>query len=705
MQSKQNINYEMIETHLEKVRYFFTRGLHSESVLLLDQLIPYYSNKNYTDKQLFEVVTILKSEKALIYILLEKYQKANEILIEYLDNRENREEIGDVAFIAINQAWSYYQILINNLDLGLKAASDVLDVLEASNSDLSPIDGLFRKERTAFTEYLISYGYWLKGNLHIANEFGISSLKKFKENHTMRIIQSLNLQSTINRALGQLELSIDHINEAITFALSFFNQHIQPLLLNNLGLTYIEAGFYKKAERVFRKGLVASDDTFDFKTKSIILTNLAELQFIRGAITESEELFREILKLVRHSPSLKQTEAIAVMNLGKISLQVRKYPQAARHFESSLQLMETLNYQKEMPELLAYYARTLAILKNFETSEELISKAKTLAGSLGQDSILPLIYLSEGIYYRLSSGLKDKKTLESFEGAYNKAKDHGNHLRTLEGAMYLAEIYLSGEEPNFDSAKYYLSEAITLATEGDIVPLIVRGLLLSATIHATELNFGLALYDLQQAEEAALDVHLQEELFDIENLRERIKQQIPYLQWVSEGDVTRDPSLMLSLIIRITKRIPEEIKLDSTSLLMYHFTSEGPEILYSVNSRELNPVAISSLGVVLSIVIGQGQSLFKGLYGPIPIQNTNSLAICYTTFLKDENQSDKRLHGQNFIIFAFIYPKEVERLILYDKRKLTDTFARYCSENPDVVLWNNERLETLKKETVNAFLN
>ena len=69
MQSQQNINYEMIETHLEKVRYFFTRGLHSESILLLDQLIPYYSKKNYSERQLFEIVAILKSEKALIYLL------------------------------------------------------------------------------------------------------------------------------------------------------------------------------------------------------------------------------------------------------------------------------------------------------------------------------------------------------------------------------------------------------------------------------------------------------------------------------------------------------------------------------------------------------------------------------------------------------------------------------------------------------------
>ena len=140
-------------------------------------------------------------------------------------------------------------------------------------------------------------------------------------------------------------------------------------------------------------------------------------------------------------------------------------------------------------------------------------------------------------------------------------------------------------------------------------------------------------------------------------------------------------------------------------LIMYHFATEGPKILYSVNSKDLSPVTVSSLGVILSIAIGQGQNLFRGLYGPLPIQDTDSLVICYTTLLKDDKQPDKRLQGQNFVIFAFIYPKEVERLILYDKRKLSSNFSKFCLEYPDIEMWNNSVLSLLRKETLESFIN
>ena len=468
------------------------------------------------------------------------------------------------------------------------------------------------------------------------------------------------------------------MDRAVILSLSTFNHILLPSILNNIGTTFVTIGQYQKAERAFKKALVSCDDVSAYITKISINTNLGELDLIRGKLVEAEYSFTENLKVARKVPSLKQVEIKCLINLGKLSLMRRKYPQAARYFESALQIMDFLKIQKDMPELLANYARTLLFLKNYDSTENLIDRAKAIASSIGQEDIYPMILITEGMFYQETNGSKDLKALDSFLMASIKAKDQQNHFATLESAMYLAEYYLSGDQPKFDSAKTYLNEAIELAIEGDILPLVVRGYLLSATINATELNFGLALSDIGQAEQTARKADLEIELNDIQSLKQRIKHQLPYVPWISESSDVRDPSLTLSLIFRMTRRLPtighESFSffdiLNDISLLMYHFTPTGPNLYYATNDTSLDKLMISNLGVLLTMMIGQGHSYFEGLYGPLPLQKTNSLILCYTTFLIDPNNSDPRFGGQNFIVYALVYPNDVERSLFYDRRRL-----------------------------------
>ena len=85
-------DYETIETHLEKVRFFYTRGDHSESILLLDQLINHYSRKDLSQKEIIEITSTFRSEKALIHMLLDNFKIAKEILDNLEGNREKKDE-------------------------------------------------------------------------------------------------------------------------------------------------------------------------------------------------------------------------------------------------------------------------------------------------------------------------------------------------------------------------------------------------------------------------------------------------------------------------------------------------------------------------------------------------------------------------------------------------------------------------------------
>ena len=548
--------------------------------------------------------------------------------------------------------------------------------------------------------------------MHIAIEFSSSSYQKYVEYQNVRLASILNVYGSILRAIGHIDRSMKIMEQAIILSLSTFNHVLLPSILNNIGTTYMVIGQYQKAERTFQKAQISCDDVFAYNTKTSVNANLGELTLIRGKLIEAEYSLTETLKVARRVPSLKQVEIKCLINLGKLSLLRRKYPQAARYFESALQIMDFLKIQKDMPELLANYARTLLFLRNYEITEELINRAKTIAGSIGQEDIYPMILITEGMFYQETNGTKDLKALDLFLMASAKAKDQKNHFATLESAMYLAEYYLTGDQPKYELAKAYLNEAIKLALEGGILPLMVRGYLLSATINATELNFGYALSDIEQAEITARKASLEIESNDIHSLKQRIMHQLPYVPWISESSDIRDPSLTLSLIFRMTQRIPTTGReafsffdlLSEISLLMYHFTSTGPNLYYAANDTNLDKLTISNLGVLLTMMIGQGHSYFEGLYGPLPLQKSNSLVLCYTTFLLDPNNTDPRFGGQNFIVYALVYPNEVERTLLYDRRRLVSILNEYCAKYTSVSQWDVTKLEDLRKACVEALL-
>ena len=703
----QLIGLNLLEIYLEKARYLHSQGLFEESLKFLVDLkraLP----PAVLDKIPASVCEkIIDAETTVFLAIQGEYSLCAQSLATLSHKDKTEDEYRLIARHCILLSFSFYHLEIYEVDEAIRLANEVLDFFESLSFE-NTIYNYFLTEKIAFTESLIARGYFIKGNLHIAIEFSSSSYQKYVEYQNVRLASILNVYGRILRAFGHIDRSMKIMEQAIILSLSTFNHVLLPSILNNIGTTYMVIGQYQKAERTFQKAQISCDDVFAYNTKTSVDANLGELTLIRGKLIEAEYSLTETLKVARRVPSLKQVEIKCLINLGKLSLLRRKYPQAARYFESALQIMDFLKIQKDMPELLANYARTLLFLRNYEITEELINRAKTIAGSIGQEDIYPMILITEGMFYQETNGTKDLKALDLFLMASAKAKDQKNHFATLESAMYLAEYYLTGDQPKYELAKAYLNEAIKLALEGGILPLMVRGYLLSATINATELNFGYALSDIEQAEITARKASLEIESNDIHSLKQRIMHQLPYVPWISESSDIRDPSLTLSLIFRMTQRIPTTGReafsffdlLSEISLLMYHFTSTGPNLYYAANDTNLDKLTISNLGVLLTMMIGQGHSYFEGLYGPLPLQKSNSLVLCYTTFLLDPNNTDPRFGGQNFIVYALVYPNEVERTLLYDRRRLVSILNEYCAKYTSVSQWDVTKLEDLRKACV-----
>ncbi|MFW9928035.1 MAG: hypothetical protein ACFFD1_01435, partial [Candidatus Thorarchaeota archaeon] len=226
-------DYNRIEIHLEKARHFFNGGLEKESFITLKNFIEYYSKQIKTDKEKFCIISFFESELAIFYVTLGKFTQALEVISKYDNYYVSDINNYDLRLLALNHARAFFQINQNNLDQGLKIVSDSLDLLESYQKEKN-VNSFFLRERIAYSEFLIALGYWMKGNLHIANEFCSSSIKKFALNQSVRLLQALNLQGTILRLSGDYTSSKEILERAILLSLVESNQRIQPFLLNNL---------------------------------------------------------------------------------------------------------------------------------------------------------------------------------------------------------------------------------------------------------------------------------------------------------------------------------------------------------------------------------------------------------------------------------------------------------------------------------------
>ena len=644
---------------------------------------------------------LLLSEQALL--LLNEYDDETKSLALIDQAMEQMDKHDDIYTIKVMIAKSEILLNTNNYIQGLEIANRIIELSSKLNFP----------EEQAIGEFLIAFGNYQKGVIHIALEFSISaSLKLENSENYLYYVKSLIVNGYSYKQLGDLLKSLNILEKAEMIAKSQNFTHNQlPVIFQMIGELKLNLGEYKEAERYIKNCHSLTIFSKNKRNKNIFyksVTDLADLFYLQGDIQRSVSE----LKSTYHELEKEDLEgSLYLLNsLGKLYRRNGGFQEAKIYFEEAINVLQKILHKLSFSDthaiVLVNYAQTLILLNELDQAFEIILKGKSMIAVQGGQALIPKILSTEGMYYEANKQYELAKTI--FSKALDEAKAQNNFLDIIESFLYLSEVNLeiyktSKKNSYFFEAKNAINLAYDLALKQKIIPTINKIRILKAVIYASELNFGLALDLLNQAKSDAEQMILSTDLENITRLTSKIHAQLP--QFSTQTDVNS----IISLISRFTDSSPvHKLKRDEISLVSFKFTEKGPlPFYYSDNlskDENFNLELITTIGVLLISVIGQGNAFFSGLFGPIPLkQLPDKLILCYTGMISDDSLTDERLNNVNYVLLALIFPKLADDMLLFNRKSIQAIFEKFMLENVNINTWTNESLTNLYSNLINTF--
>jgi hypothetical protein len=119
-------------------------------------------------------------------------------------------------------------------------------------------------------------------------------------------------------------------------------------------------------------------------------------------------------------------------------------------------------------------------------------------------------------------------------------------------------------------------------------------------------------------------------------------------------------------LFRLTLRSRIEI---INNIILFKMTQKGPAPIFWEHS--MNYDLLAECAVYFYTAIGQGFRYRTGLFGPLPFgDDTNNIALVYTTLVNDSALEIPRMKGENYIMLAFI--AKTNEMDLIERNKILE---------------------------------
>jgi CHAT domain-containing protein/tetratricopeptide (TPR) repeat protein len=153
---------------------------------------------------------------------------------------------------------------------------------------------------------------------------------------------------------GRSAEAIESYTRALRLLTEQQRYHERPTILTNLGVAYDRAGKPDAALRYFDAALQAEQISPDPRTRSLILNNKGESLLAQGRTDEARPLLQEALEL-RRSAADRLGEAESLADLARVERSQASLPEARRHGEQALSLIEETRAEVVNRELRVTY--------------------------------------------------------------------------------------------------------------------------------------------------------------------------------------------------------------------------------------------------------------------------------------------------------------------------------------------------------------
>ncbi|MHA2296981.1 MAG: hypothetical protein ACXAEU_13930 [Candidatus Hodarchaeales archaeon] len=100
---------------------------------------------------------------------------------------------------------------------------------------------------------------------------------------------------------------------------------------------------------------------------------------------------------------------------------------------------------------------------------------------------------------------------------------------------------------------------------------------------------------------------------------------------------------------------------------------EGEKFLFTLDNNQ----DILKLATFYSVAVGQGNCYSKGLFGPLPVLNSEFRCLLFANMVKDPEQKDPRANEQTYLVTCFFYHSALEQRISKKREWVEQIFLNF----------------------------
>jgi class 3 adenylate cyclase/tetratricopeptide (TPR) repeat protein len=280
------------------------------------------------------------------------------------------------------------------------------------------------------------------------------------------------------RQMGNHELAIDAGRRSLTIVEAHEDFALRVATNIYLGHVYYDMGRYRQGAESFRRNveLLGGDlvrERFGLPyvasvhSRTWLAFCLAELGGFGEGIRRAEEAVR-IAEAVEHPSSL----ASAYTGLGRVYLRKGDLQAAIPPLERGLELVRAWNIRLLFPQLAEGLGSAYALSGRLAEAQPLLEQALEQHASMRRTAAQSIRVASLAQAYLLAG--RADEALRLAERALALARSHGEQGNLAHALRLLGDITSSLDPPAFERSETYFGQAIALAEELEMRPLVAR---------------------------------------------------------------------------------------------------------------------------------------------------------------------------------------------------------------------------------------
>ena len=351
------------------------------------------------------------------------------------------------------------------------------------------------REGISESDYQAGRAHWILADFDAALECLSRARHGFRDlGNTARQAAALRLLGVVQQTLGNIQLSLEYLQEALELARSSNERILESDILNNLGGTYFLTSQYAAAIDHLAQALNVFSELRDFEGMVPALSNLGLVYTNLGDFPKALELLLQAYRIVKHELHDPKLLSDCLVNVGNLHQSIHNHRASQKYLRESLEVSRAAGDRVNEVYSLVYLGLAELHLGQPNKALGLLREARTLAeaAQFQQGQVEALTALG-----RTFEHLKDQaQALEAYGRALEIARQTEDVQGQVTALSGIGSAHLLHDE--FQQALEALTQALAQAEHSELARHVCETHLKISDAHRRAGHFEAALTHYQR---------------------------------------------------------------------------------------------------------------------------------------------------------------------------------------------------------------